>query len=77
MGYGLIMKWVIIEKGKRCLSHNLHADLNGTFPNNTNFCIQFRITLKSMRSQCLGQRNSLDIQPKFKAGEGNRIADES
>ena len=30
--------------------------------NDTNFCIQFRITLKSMRSQCHGQRESLNVQ---------------
>ena len=28
----------------------------------TNFCTQFRITLKSMRSQCHGQRKSLNVQ---------------
>ena len=29
---------------------------------NTNFCIQFRIALKSMRNQCQGQRKSLTVQ---------------
>ena len=33
-----------------------------TFELNTNFCIQFRITLKSMRSQCHGQNKSLTVQ---------------
>ena len=28
----------------------------------TNFCIQFQIILKSMRSQCHGQRKSLTVQ---------------
>ena len=29
---------------------------------NTDFCIQFRITLKSIRSQCHGQRKTLNMQ---------------
>ena len=29
---------------------------------NTNFCVQFRITLKSTRSQCHGRRKSLIMQ---------------
>ena len=51
-----------------CLGHFLFAsnylivtsEVDGLF--NTDFCIQFRITLKSIRSQCHGQRKTLNMQ---------------
>ena len=64
----LIGHLVLSSIGNRCnfgvqriLKLNVGDEECKIVSNNTNFCIQFRITLKSTRSQCYRQRKSLNV----------------
>ena len=52
--------WHPLDYGAEChISNAIKLAVKTIKCNHANFCIQFRIALKSMRSQCHGQRKSI------------------
>ena len=60
-----------------CLCRKKKTLIGQWFLLESNFCIQFGITLKSMRSQWQGQKRIPRHAAKYEAGEENRIVHES
>ena len=69
----LFKRFIFVTEKENVYASQLNLMPTGSKRISTNFCVQFRLTLKSVRGQCNGQIKSLTLHCVLEASEENSI----